>query len=219
MAYTLPKAILFDLDGTLVNNVSFHQEAWLRFLEKHNITISLAEFHTKSHGTIGELIVRFFGTDLSPKRIVELGQEKEQLYRDLYRDHLKEIAGLKPFLDFLIQQKCQLAVASMSDQPNIDLVLDGLAIRSYFTAIVGGHQVSKGKPDPEVFLKTANQLGVLPHECWVIEDTMSGVQAARAATIPVIGMCSTEKPETLLQAGCFAVVNDFYELKLILDES
>lgn len=219
MNYTFPKAILFDLDGTLVNNVRFHQEAWLCFLEKYNRTLSLFEFQAQSHGTIGELIVRFFGTDLSANEVHALGQEKEQLYRDTYRPYLKEIAGLHQFLAVLAQRKCIMTVATMSDQPNIDLVMDGLAIRHYFSCVVGGHQVRKGKPDPEVFLTTLKKINVPANDCWVIEDTVAGVRAARAANIPVIGMCTTEKPENLRQAGCFAVVQNYIELNQLIDES
>ncbi|HSF54286.1 MAG TPA: HAD family phosphatase, partial [Algoriphagus sp.] len=99
------KAILFDMDGTLVNSIPFHQEAWLRFLSNHGIHLRPEDFHAQNHGTIHEMMHRFFPHEKSREKRIELGEEKEITYRKIYGPHLKEIAGLTEFLKSLKSKK------------------------------------------------------------------------------------------------------------------
>ncbi|NMH28133.1 HAD family hydrolase [Flavobacterium silvaticum] len=206
-----PKAVIFDMDGTLVDNIPFHKKAWLTFLAKHNIHLEPEHFNAQNHGTIDEMIKRFFGENLNPKRITELGFEKEQTYRYLYREHISEIEGLTKFLRNLKNQNIKIGLATMGDIPNIDFILDALQIRDYFDGIVGGHMISKGKPDPEIFNTVATLLHVENNDCLVFEDSIGGVRSARSANMCVIGIMTTESSDDLKANGCFRTIKSFVE--------
>lgn len=209
---TPPKAVIFDLDGTLVDNMPFHTDAWFRFLAAYNIHLQPQEFFAKSHGTIDEIVIRLFGDGLPESRIKELGQEKEALYRTLYSGKIKPVAGLSAFMQRLAGSGIHIGLATMSDTPNIDFILDGLAIRHFFKAITGGHQVSKGKPDPEVFLTTMQKLNVEKSGSIAVEDSIGGVRSALAAGMRVIGIATSHSEEELVASGCFMAVKDYTQL-------
>jgi beta-phosphoglucomutase-like phosphatase (HAD superfamily) len=103
-------------------------------------------------------------------------------------------------------------LATMGDPPNIDFTLDSLGIRSYFSFTTGGHEVAKGKPDPEIFLLSMQKGGLKPEECLVIEDSQGGIMAAKRAGIQVVGISTSESKETLVSLGCDGAVADFEEL-------
>jgi beta-phosphoglucomutase len=208
----LPKAIIFDMDGTLVDNIPFHRDAWLAFLKKHGIHLHASQFHAQNHGTIDEMMQRFFPQIQDPYQLYELGQEKERTYREIYRPHIQEVHGLTSFLQTIQSKGIQALLATMGDQPNIDFTLDSLGIRSYFSFTTGGHEVIKGKPDPEIFLLSMQKAGLRPEECLVIEDSQGGILAAKRAGIQVVGISTSESKETLVSLGCDGAVADFEEL-------
>ncbi|WP_113923825.1 HAD family hydrolase [Cognataquiflexum aquatile] len=208
----LPKAIIFDMDGTLVDNIPYHRDAWLAFLKKQGIHLNESEFHAQNHGTIDEMIRRFFPQIQDNQLLYELGQEKESTYRERYRPHIREVHGLTPFLQSLQSNGIQALLATMGDPPNIDFTLDSLGIRSYFSFTTGGHEVTKGKPDPEIFLLSMQKAGLKPEECLVIEDSQGGILAAKRAGLHVIGISTSQSPDELLSYGCDQVIVDFEEL-------
>ncbi len=206
------KAILFDMDGTLVDTIPFHQEAWLRFLGNHGIHLRPEDFHAQNHGTLPEMIRRFFPHVESREKRIELGEEKEATYRRICKPFLKEIAGLTPFLEFLHSQKISCHLATMGDQNNIDFTLKGLGISEYFETVTGGHEVLKGKPDPEIFMKSLGKAGIKAREALVFEDSGGGIRSAKAAGLIVIGIATTHTKKELLDMGCEAAFSDFNEV-------
>lgn len=182
---------IFDMDGTLINNMAFHTLAWQRFLSNLGIDMTDAEINQHNHGTIEENIRRICGDDLSKAEVSALGDQKECLYRSLYRPHLKPIEGLTPFLQAAQRLGIPMAIGTSSGQQNITFVLDGLGIASYFTACVGGDHVSHGKPHPETFLTAAQKLGIAPEHCIVFEDTLAGIAAAQHARMKAIALTTT----------------------------
>jgi HAD superfamily hydrolase (TIGR01509 family) len=208
----LPKAIIFDMDGTLVDNIPFHRDAWLQFLQQHGIHLNASQFHAQNHGNIDEMMRRFFPQIEDPYQLYELGQEKERTYRELYRPHIREVNGLSLFLQQMKANGIIGLLATMGDPPNIDFTLDSLGIRSYFSFTTGGHEVAKGKPDPEIFLLSMQKGGLKPEECLVIEDSQGGIMAAKRAGIQVVGISTSESKETLVSLGCDGAVADFEEL-------
>ncbi len=209
----LRKALIFDMDGTLIHNMEYHQLAFVEFLKKHRIFITEDEYEQKNKGTITEIIPRFFGSGLSSEQILELGEEKEALYRELYRPHLKPIAGLTEFLEKAKKRGLRMALATMGDQKNIQFTLEGLGIRHYFEATVSGEEVTYGKPNPEVFQLAAAKLSVEPSECLAFEDSIPGITSALAAHMPVVGVAGTHLPEALSALfQLHAVIRNYHEM-------
>ena len=211
---TSTKAVIFDMDGTLVDNMPFHKIAWLRFLSNHKINLTPEEFDEQNYGNIDEIVRRFFGEDMSDDKIKILGQEKEKAYRDLYRNHVKEINGLTDFLHKLSDLDIKAAIATMGDTPNIDFILDELGIRPYFHSITGGHEVSRGKPDAEIFELSLKKLNLKNHECIVIEDSIGGVLSAIQAGIDVIGITTSHTSGELKKNGCIYTIHDYTDIDL-----
>lgn len=204
--------IFFDMDGTLVDSIPFHQEAWLKFLSNHGIHLKPEEFHAQNHGNIHEMIRKFFPHESSSEKRFELGEEKEITFRRLYQPHLKEIEGVSSFLDYLKAQKKSLHLSTMGDQNNIDFTLEGIGITEYFKTITGGLEVLKGKPDPEIFLKSMEKAGAKPQSSLVFEDSGGGIRSAKTAGIRVIGIASTHSKKELIEMGCLAAFSNFTEL-------
>ena len=205
-------AIFFDMDGTLVDSIPFHQEAWLRFLGTYGIHLKPEEFHAQNHGTIHEMIRRFFPHVESDEKRIELGEEKEMIFRKIYQPGLKEIEGLTSFLEYLQSTGISIHLSTMGDQKNIDFTLNGLGIRHFFETITGGHEVLKGKPDPEIFLRSLEKAGVNPKHALVFEDSGGGIHSAKAAGLEVIGIASTHNKKELVEMGCMAAFSDFKEI-------
>ncbi len=211
------KAIIFDMDGTLVDNIPYHKEAWLLFLKKHDIQLNPEEFQAQNHGNIDEMIRRFFGQKLSDQKVKDLGQEKEKTYRDLYRKDIKEIAGLTSLLNRMNNLGIKASLATMGDTPNIDFILDELLIRLFFHSMTGGHEIVKGKPDAEIFNLALKKMNLNSFDCIVIEDSIGGIISAKQAGIKVIGITTSHSKEELKANGCFHVISDFTELQIDLD--
>jgi beta-phosphoglucomutase len=181
-------AFIFDMDGTLVDNMKFHTQAWCNFFSELGIEMTEDEVHRCTSGTLQEIIRRICGNHLSDDEVAALGERKELFYRQMYRPHLKLIDGLKPFLDEARKLGILMAVATSAGQRNIDFVLNGLGIKPYFSALVGGDDVEFGKPHPETFLKASQRLDRPPEQCIVFEDTIAGIEAAQNAGMRAIAI-------------------------------
>ena len=203
------RAAIFDMDGTLVDNMHFHQQAWFAFLEDHGLTVSEDEYHAKNAGILPEIIARFFPEVTDIEAVYELGRKKERKYQEIYRPHMQALPGLEVFLNTLRKAGIRTGLATAADRGNIDFTLDALGIREQFDVIVGAEEVSKGKPDPEVFLVTAQLLGVDPAECAAFEDSNPGIRAALAAGMRVVGLATTHTNDELSIFPLHAIINDY----------
>jgi beta-phosphoglucomutase len=205
------KAFIFDMDGTIVNNIPYHTKAWLQFLSKYNIHIEEHELYPKIFGVSKEIMPRFFGKDLSPERNIYLGNEKEELYRNLYKDIIEELRGLKHLLQIATKKNIAVALATMSDLQNISFIIDKLGMRSSFDIIVGAEHITKGKPHPEIYELVLSMLKINADDAIVFEDSQGGVLSAKAAGIKVIGICTTHSKEQFKEWGVDICINDFEE--------
>lgn len=203
------RAAIFDMDGTLVDNMHFHQQAWFAFLEDHGLTVSEDEYHAKNAGILPEIIARFFPEVTDIEAVYELGRKKERKYQEIYRPHMQALPGLEVFLNTLRKAGIRTGLATAADRGNIDFTLDALGIREQFDVIVGAEEVSKGKPDPEVFLVTAQLLGVDPADCAAFEDSNPGIRAALAAGMRVVGLATTHTNDELSIFPLHAIINDY----------
>lgn len=194
------KAFIFDLDGTIIDNMRLHRRLWLQTLEKHGVSTDEDSFSRLSTGRTNPEILRLYlGESLSEERIHAIGIEKEALYREAYRPHLQAIAGLGSFLEGAQKLDIPLALATAAPPANVAFVLDGLGLRAYFSAILDAEAVRNGKPHPEIFLGAAQRLGIDPHDCLVFEDSLAGIEAAGRAGMRVVALTTTHPAADLLQ--------------------
>jgi len=205
-------ALIFDMDGTLIDNMVFHERAWMLFLEQKGIQMSKEEFEAKHYGTIDEVVPRIFGPGLSAEEIRQLGAEKEALYREIYQPHIREIEGLSHFLEHLRKQNYPLALATMGDRNNVRFTLDNLGIRSFFDAIISGEDVKEGKPEPEIFFIAASRLEADPLHCLVFEDSRSGVEAAHRAGMQTVALATTHSKSDWKEYELYDVIDHYLEL-------
>lgn len=175
------KAFLFDLNGTMINDMDYHIRAWYNILHALGSDISMERMKEECYGKNEELLERMFPGRFSIAEQQSMSLAKEQAYQQAFRPELQLIAGLDAFLAEAHAQGIAMAIGSAAIHFNIDFVLDGLAIRSYFNAVVGAEDVNKSKPDPETYLCCASLLNQPGEECLVFEDSPKGVDAARRA--------------------------------------
>ncbi len=181
-------ALIFDLDGVVIDSMPTHTLAWERYLEANGIDPSNVE--ARMHGKRNDDLVRdLFGSHLSDSAVFEHGAAKERLFRELIGAPLeaKLVPGIREFLAEA-SKTVPLAVGTNAEPANVDFTLNGAGIRQYFRAIVDGSQVARAKPAPDVYLRGAELLGVDPGNCIVFEDSPVGIAAARAAGMRVVGL-------------------------------
>jgi beta-phosphoglucomutase len=175
------KAFLFDLNGTMVNDMPYHVKAWHGILNQLGASISLEEMKAQCYGKNHELLERIFPGRFTYAEKNDLSWKKEEQYRKDFLPSLKLLPGLKNFILDAHAAGIKLAIGSAAIMPNIDFVLDGTNIRHYFDAIVSADNVRNSKPHPETFLACAEKLNVTPGECLVFEDAPAGVKSAANA--------------------------------------
>jgi len=179
------KALIFDMDGTVTNNIPYHNQSWIAWAKREGLGLSETALLAETYGTIGEITRRLFPGS-TPAEQSELGERKEALYREIYKPYLAPLPGLEEFLLWARRQNLPLAIATAGDAKNIDFTIDGLKLRSYFDAFIGSEDVTHGKPHPEVYLIAAQKLRVVPEECVAFEDSVAGTEAARRAGMKCI---------------------------------
>lgn len=193
-------AFIFDMDGTLLDNMGFHRDVWVEFLAEKGIRIDAEQFSAFSAGrTNAEILRQLIGPHLSDFQVEEYSEAKEELYRSRYRHLMKPAEGLPEFLHKAREMGAPLAVASSAGCDNIHFHLDVLHLEGIFDVLVGSEDVRRGKPDPEIFLTAAERLGVAPARCLVFEDTPTGIEAAQRAGMRVVAFTTSYSSERLRQ--------------------
>ncbi len=172
------EAFIFDMDGTLVDNMHYHDLAWQATLKDFGIDLPLDAVMKKAYGINVEALERFFGFALSPEMVADFSLKKENLYRQIYTPYLKPINGMIEFLEAARLENIPMAIATGSAWRNTNLVVDTINIRHYFKTIITAEQVTHGKPHPESFLEAARRINVSPKNCMVFEDVPNGARAA-----------------------------------------
>ncbi len=184
-------ALIFDMDGVLIDSNPLHREAWTEYNRRYGVQTTPAMLE-RMYGKRNDDIVRdYFGESLSAEEVHRRGAEKEKLYREMVGGRVEQVLvrGIRNFLERYRQ--APMALASNAEPPNVQFLLDRAGLRPYFRVVLDGSQVSRPKPDPEIYRLAATRLGVDPVNCIVFEDSLSGVQAALAAGMRVIGLCTT----------------------------
>lgn len=203
-------AIIFDMDGVIVDNHQYHLQSWLSFFERQGIRMTEAEYKEKVNGRVMHTILpQLLNRPLSTEEIRTLGEQKEIEYRDLYRTAIQPMPGLIDFLEELRQQDIPRAIATSAPPANVEFTLANTQLGSYFPVIVDDTMVTTGKPDPEVYLKSAEQLEMPPERCIVFEDAILGIQAGKRAGMPVVALATTHTREELEVTEANYIVDTF----------
>jgi len=191
------KAFIFDLNGTMVNDMPYHTKAWHSLLNDGlggNFTIE--EVKRQMYGKNQEVLVRMFGPGrFTADEMERISVAKERKYQREFLPYLKLVPGLHEFLGRAYQAGIPMAIGTAAIPINIDFVLDNLQIRHYFKAIVSADDVTQSKPNPETFLKAAELLNVSPADCIVFEDVPKGAETAANAGMQAVIITTTHQPE------------------------
>jgi beta-phosphoglucomutase family hydrolase len=190
------EGIIFDMDGVIVDNYLFHIDAWGEFCKRHGLNFESEDFTKKYFGkNNADILKALFGRVLADAEVHQFGEEKEAIYRELYQPHIKPLDGLVNFMKELKILGKKIAIASSAPQSNIDFVVNNTGIKVYIDVTVNGNMVKLGKPNPDIFLKASELLGIQPANCLVFEDSFSGIQAAINAGMQVVAVATTHKKE------------------------
>lgn len=206
-------AVLFDMDGVIVHSNPYHKKAFKIFLDKYETTISDQDLKDHVYGRTNEEIFPFiFGDKYTPEKGKEWADEKEAIFRDLYKKDVEPVFGLLDFLKELQEKDIKTAVGTSAPVENMDFIMDSLNLRPYFDAFLHSADVSEGKPNPEIYLKAADQLNVNPDSCVVFEDSIAGLKAGLNAGMKVVGVTTTHTPGEF--KGAHLVISDFDEMNV-----
>ena len=213
------QAIIFDLDGTLIDNMMVHHRAWQRKLKELGLDYTMEQVMEEIHGVNLEILERLFGERFTLEERKQIAWEKEEAYRDIYAAEIKPIPGVMEMLDRAKALNIPMAIATAGPPENCFFALDGLGIRDYFGHIVHSAMVSKGKPHPEAFQQAADGLGIPLENCLVFEDSVTGAKAAANGNCPAIVITTTHREEEFAEFDhIVAFVKDYEGLVLEINE-
>jgi beta-phosphoglucomutase-like phosphatase (HAD superfamily) len=207
------RALVFDMDGTMVESMPAHARSWEAFMRKHGIAMPVDEVLRKTTGRNGVECIRILmGGDIPEDEALKLIGEKEAIYRDIFARDFREVAGFADFVRAARERTLKLAVATAGDQQNLAFVLQRLQLGLPPDAVVRGDEGLPGKPEPDIFLAAAAKMEVPPAECIVFEDAPFGIEAARRAGMRAVAICSTHSAQELAGPHVIAQVRDYQEL-------
>jgi HAD superfamily hydrolase (TIGR01509 family) len=187
-----PRAVIFDIDGTIVDNMHLHAEAFARFAERHGLPPLTKDDRARLDGRRNsEIFPILFKREVPRDEWQAYEHEKEGLYRELSKGRLLPMKGLQQLIERLAADRIPMALATSAPQLNVAHTLAELRLDDAFPIIVRGDEVARGKPAPDVFIEAARRLGVAPADCLVFEDAPMGIQAAQAAGMPVVALTTS----------------------------
>ena len=208
------KGVIFDMDGTIVDSLPYHYEAWKIFFNENkveNFSEKLNEY--KGGGTL-DLMRTVYGNQYSKKELKKMSEDKEKIFRKIYKGEIKQILGFKNFLDELKSKDIMVGLASNAIRKNVSMIINELEIYDYFDSIICGDEVINGKPNPEMFNETIDRFNISKDECLIFEDSLEGVLAAKNSGVKVIGITSSSSNKVLKDAGCVMSISDYLDFKL-----
>ena len=208
-------AVIFDMDGTLVDNTPFHFRAWQELFKLHHMgELSKQTYQSEISGVpILNTVKKYFNNTYDDAGLEALVNEKQELYRQAFQPYLRPINGLENFLAELKDAGIKMALATSSDMHDVEFIFNTIPIRQYFDAIIIGSMVSEPKPSPLIFLKAAGQLNARPEKCVVFEDSTSGLKAGNNAGMKVVGI-TTSHPAAVIGKVASLVINDYADVNL-----
>ncbi|MEJ8851113.1 HAD family phosphatase [Variovorax rhizosphaerae] len=208
------EALIFDMDGTMIDSMPWHAKSWVVFARNHKLDIDVSDLLARTTGRTGVECMRVLFDDrvLSDAECEALVHEKETIYRDLFHDNFTEVAGFTAFAKAAVARGLKIAVGTAGDKHNIEFAMSRLKMDPLPLAIVGGDEGLTGKPTPAIFLEAARRIGADPARCIVFEDAPFGIEAARRGGMRAVAVCSTHTAEELAGSHVIAAVKDYEEL-------
>ncbi|WP_448950234.1 HAD family hydrolase [Labrys neptuniae] len=204
--------LIFDMDGTLVDNMHVHNDAWESWHLRHGLPFERERFFRETAGRANREVVKFSKPDASEHELDTLGQEKEEIYREIYRSQMAPMPGLMALISASEAHGQKMAVATAATPENAALVLDGLDLRRHFVTVVSPSMGYRGKPHPDLFLAAAQAMGLVPAQCVVFEDAPLGIEAARNAGMRAVGV------KTMLDDAALGGPNTVFSITDFTDE-
>jgi beta-phosphoglucomutase len=206
--------IIFDMDGTIVDSLPYHHEAWRIFFEENKVEDFSEKLKKYKGGGTLDLMKAVYGDIYSLEELKKMSDDKEIIFRDIYRGNIVPIDGYLEFLNEIKSKNILVGIASNAIKLNVDLTLKELCIYDLFDSIICGDEVNYGKPNPEMFNKTISYFKVNKANCLVFEDSIEGITAANNAGIKVIGVTSSNSSDVLRKAGCVETINNYLNYHL-----
>ncbi|MGM9428280.1 HAD family hydrolase [Hydrogenophaga sp. MI9] len=205
------KALIFDMDGTMIDSMPWHQKSWVAFCERQGLDIDVSDLMRRTTGRTGiECMVELFGEIPHAQAQAHVDQ-KEAIYRELFAPAFSEIAGFKAFLGHAQSRGLSVGVGTAGDRHNQAFAYHHLSLGQSLPT-VGGDEGLPGKPEPAIFLEVARRLGVAPEHCIVFEDAPLGIEAARRAGMRAVAICSSHTADELGGPHVLARVPDYHAL-------
>ncbi len=209
----MPRAVIFDVDGVLVDSGPAHHESWRIVAGRHGIDVTAERFASTFGRPSRDIIRILWGTELDDRRVRAIDDEKEAAYRELVRGRLPLMPGCRETLARLRSAGLRIAVATSGPPENLALVLDEGGLRPHIVASVHGFDVACGKPAPDCYRLAAERLRIDPRCCLVVEDAPVGVEAGTAAGMTVVGLAAPPGDRRLLDAGAVQTVGSLIEVE------
>jgi beta-phosphoglucomutase len=211
-------AVLFDMDGTIVDNVPLHQAVWQEFTAEHQLHLCEQQLGYAVGRKAAEVVNHFWPL-ATPDEVADLVSQLQELYRSRLAasDLVHPVAGVEEYLTRLCEMGVHRVLATDAPRANVDAVFRKFPFATFFEKFITSDGVLHGKPDPEIFLTAANVIGAAPASCLVAEDSLAGVTAAKAAGCVCLGLATTQTQAELLREGADFVAPDFLNLPSIVD--
>ena len=204
------RALIFDMDGTMIDSMGHHRLSWIEFARRHALAIEIDDLMRRTTGRTGaECMNELFGRDFSHTESWALIAEKETIYRESFAPVFREVAGFRAFAAAAHRQGLGLGVGTAGDRHNIAFAMQNLAMDPTPGVIVGGDEGLAGKPEPAIFLEVARRLGVAPIDCVVFEDAPLGIEAARRAGMAAVAVCTSHGAHDLAGPHVLAAIDDY----------
>jgi len=189
MSMSAARAVLWDMDGTLIDSEEYHWIAWRHTMADEGVAITREQFLSSFGQRNDSIVPRWLGASATAERIQKIANAKEELYRELIRSYgIASLPGVERWVHQLHKDGWLQAIASAAPRANVDAILEALSATRVFQGIVSAEDVHHGKPDPEVYLVAASRVGLSPDRCVVVEDAAAGVEGARRAGMKSIGV-------------------------------
>lgn len=207
------EALIFDMDGTMVDSMPWHAKAWIEFARRRGLVLDVPDLMRRTTGRNAfECACELMGRQVTEAESVEITHEKESIYRELFGAAFTEVAGFRAFAAQAAARGLKIAVGTAGDRHNIEFVMSRLHMNPLPLAIVGGDEGLPGKPQPDIFLEAARRIGVAPGRCIVFEDAPFGIEAARRGGMRAVAVCTTHSAAELAGPHVLAAVRDYEEL-------